>query len=103
MPLLDRMDLIFEDASVIVVDKPPGLLTMGTETERARTVYAAMREYVNCKRPPETSFVVHRLDREASGLLVFAKTIEAKKHLQHQLKDHSAGRRDIAVVEGRDM
>src|SRR3989441_1199691 len=101
MPLLDRMDLIFEDASVIVVDKPPGLLTMGTETERARTVYAALREYVNRKRPPEKIFIVHRLDREASGLLVFAKTIEAKEHLQNQFKDHSAGRRYIAVVEGR--
>ena len=103
MALLDRMDPVFEDDSVIVVDKPPGLLTMGTETERARTVYAALREYVNRKRPPEKIFIVHRLDREASGLLVFAKTIEAKKHLQNQFKDHSAGRRYIAVVEGRVM
>ncbi len=46
-------------------------------------------------------FVVHRLDREASGLLVFAKSPEAKEYLQDQFKDHSAGRRYIAVAEGR--
>ena len=44
---------------------------------------------------------MHRLDREASGLLVFAKTVEAKEHLQNQFKDHSAGRRYLAAVEGR--
>jgi 23S rRNA pseudouridine1911/1915/1917 synthase len=101
MPLLDRIDIVFEDDSVIVVDKAAGLLTMGTDRERARTVYAALRKYANSKRPPEKIFIVHRLDREASGLLVFAKTIEAKEHLQTQFKDHTAGRKYIAVVEGR--
>ena len=46
-------------------------------------------------------FIVHRLDREASGLLVFAKTPEAKEALQEQFKDHSAGRTYLAVTEGR--
>src|SRR6516162_7806039 len=74
---------------------------MATSTERSKTVYALLREYVNSKRPPEKLFIVHRLDREASGLLVFAKTIEAKERLQDQFKNHSAGRRYCAVVEGR--
>jgi len=100
MELADRIKIIFEDDTVIVVDKPAGLLTVGTETERARTLYAGLRDYANSKRPPEKIFIVHRLDREASGLLVFAKTIEAKEHLQNQFKDHSAGRGYIAVVEG---
>lgn len=99
--LLDRITVVFEDESLIVVEKPAGLLTMATETERSRTVYAVLRESTNRKRPPEKIFIVHRLDREASGLLVFAKTIEAKARLQDQFKDHSAGRRYIAVVEGR--
>ena len=73
---------------------------MATETERSRTLYAVLRSYVNEKRPPEKLFIVHRLDREASGLLVFAKTVEAKERLQDQFKDHSAGRTYIAVVEG---
>jgi 23S rRNA pseudouridine1911/1915/1917 synthase len=84
-----------------VVDKPVGLLTMATDNERSKTVYAALREYANAKKPSEKLFIVHRLDREASGLLVFAKTIEAKEKLQDQFKDHSAGRRYVAVVEGQ--
>ena len=99
--LADRIRVLFEDDAVIVVDKPAGLLTMATETERTRTVYALLREAANRKRPPEKIFIVHRLDREASGMLVFAKTIEAKEKLQDQFKDHSAGRKYVAVVEGR--
>ena len=98
--LLNRLELVFEDDSVIVAEKPAGLLTMATETERSNTVYAVLRGYANSKKPPQKIFIVHRLDREASGLLVFAKTIEAKEHLQNQFKDHSAGRRYVAVVEG---
>jgi 23S rRNA pseudouridine1911/1915/1917 synthase len=98
---LDRIRIVFADESVIVADKPAGLLTMATETERARTLYAALRERANKTQPPEKIFIVHRLDREASGLVVFAKSIEAKERLQDQFKDHSAGRRYIAAVEGR--
>jgi 23S rRNA pseudouridine1911/1915/1917 synthase len=93
--------VVFEDDSIIVVEKPAGLLTVATDTERSRTLYAALRERANRKRPPEKIFIVHRLDREASGLLVLAKTFENKERLQNQFKDHSAGRRYIAVVEGQ--
>jgi RluA family pseudouridine synthase len=101
MELLDRLRIVYEDESVIVVDKPAGVLTMATEAERSKTVYAVLRAYANNKKPQEKIFIVHRLDRDASGLLVFAKTIEAKERLQDQFKDHSAGRRYVAVVEGR--
>ena len=100
MDVIDRIKIVFEDDAVIVVDKPAGLLTMATESERQKTLYAALRARANAKKPQQKIFIVHRLDREASGLLVFAKTIEAKEHLQNQFKDHSAGRRYIAVVEG---
>lgn len=95
------MNIVFEDESLIVIDKPEGLLTMATATERSKTAYALLREYLHSKKPPEQLFIVHRLDREASGLLVFAKTSQAKERLQDQFKAHSAGRRYIAVVEGR--
>jgi RluA family pseudouridine synthase len=91
---------VYEDGDVIVVSKPEGLLTVATETEKSRTLYAAVRALANRKRPPEKIFIVHRLDREASGLVVFAKSFEAKERLQAQFKDHSAGRRYVAVVEG---
>jgi 23S rRNA pseudouridine1911/1915/1917 synthase len=99
--MLKAARVVFEDDAIIVVDKPAGLLTMGTDTERIRTVYADLRANAARKRPPEKVFIVHRLDREASGLLVFAKTIEAKNFLQDQFKDHSAGRIYTALVEGR--
>ncbi len=92
--------MVFEDDSLIVVDKPAGLLTMGTDSENSKTVYAVLRSYANSKRPAERIFIVHRLDREASGLLVFAKSNPAKEHLQNQFKDHSAGRVYTAVAEG---
>src|SRR5258708_11758308 len=101
MELIDRIQVVLGDESVIVVDNPAGLLTMGTETERSKTAYAVLRAYANHKKPAEKIFIVHRLDREASGLLVFAKSVEAKERLQEQFKDHSAGRRYVAVVEGK--
>jgi 23S rRNA pseudouridine1911/1915/1917 synthase len=99
--LIDRIRIVFEDRSVIVVDKPAGILTMATDKERSKTVYAVLREYLNGKQPRETLFIVHRLDREASGLLVFTKTTQAKERMQDQFKNHTAGRRYIVVVEGR--
>jgi 23S rRNA pseudouridine1911/1915/1917 synthase len=99
--LIDRAQILFEDDSIIVADKPAGVLTMATETERSRTLYAVLRAYLNEKKRPEKLFIVHRLDREASGLVVFAKSIEAKERLQEQFKEHSAGRQYVAVVEGR--
>src|SRR5438477_10927185 len=99
--LPNKIRVVFEDDAVIVVDKPAGLLTMGTETERVNTLYATLRAYANFKRPAEKIFIVHRLDREASGLLVFAKTNEAKEHLQNQFKNHTVGRVYTAIAEGR--
>ncbi len=98
---IDRLKIIFEDDNIVVADKPEGLLTMATDTEKTKTAYALLRAYLNAKRPAEKLFIVHRLDREASGLLVFAKTITAKEKLQDQFKDHSAGRKYVALVEGR--
>src|SRR6266404_7214297 len=50
---IDRIRIVFEDDSIVVVDKPPGLLTMATEAERSKTVYAALRAYLNNKKRPE--------------------------------------------------
>ena len=93
--------IVFEDEDIIVVDKPAGLLTIATEAEREKTLYAWLRKRANQKKPAQRIFIVHRLDREASGLVVFAKSIQAKQGLQEQFKSHSAGRRYCAVVEGR--
>ena len=94
------VQIIFEDKDIIVVDKPEGLLTIATDKEKIRTLYAYLFEHVKRKKPPEMLFIVHRLDREASGLLVFAKSEISKRHLQDQFKEHSAGRTYVAITEG---
>jgi 23S rRNA pseudouridine1911/1915/1917 synthase len=101
MTNLGRKGILFEDSLLLVADKPAGLLTIATEAERERTLYALLRAELNTRKPKERLFIVHRLDREASGLLVFAKDPQTKEFLQAQFKDHSAGRTYVAIVEGR--
>ena len=83
-----------------MIEKPPGLLTIGTERERERTAYRLVWAYLKGARPPQRPFIVHRLDRETSGLLVVAKTPEAKARLQGQFAAGNAERRYVAIVEG---
>jgi RluA family pseudouridine synthase len=96
-----QVSIVFEDRHILVVEKPAGLLTIATSREKQRTLYARLFDYVKSKRQPEKLFVVHRLDREASGLLVFAKSEEAKRQLQQQFKQHEATRTYLAVAENR--
>ncbi len=76
--------IIHEDRDILVVDKPAGMLTMATETEKTRTAYFALTDYVRKGNPKSRHriFIVHRLDRETSGIVIFAKTEDAKRVLQ---------------------
>lgn len=76
--------LLYEDAAIIVVDKPCGLLTMGTERDKSRTVHSILNEYVRKgnQKSRERVYIVHRLDRDTSGILLFAKSEQAKQFLQ---------------------
>src|SRR5512139_3032559 len=93
--------IIYEDRDILVVDKPPGLLTIGTDKEKLRTVYFILTDYVRKGYPKSRNriFIVHRLDRDTSGILVLAKTIEAKLRLQGQWKETE--KKYLAVVRGR--
>ncbi len=81
--------IIHEDQDILVVEKPPGLLTVGTDRDKTRTVYYALTDYVRKGQAKSKNriFIVHRLDREASGILVFAKNEEARDYLQKNWKD----------------
>jgi 23S rRNA pseudouridine1911/1915/1917 synthase len=101
-PTLPRgLVVVHEDDDVVVVDKPPGLLTIATETERLRTAYAHLTARERTRTPPGRIFVVHRLDRLASGLLVFARSVPAKRTLQAAFAAHAVERTYLALVEGR--
>ncbi|OQY68070.1 MAG: hypothetical protein B6D46_04185 [Polyangiaceae bacterium UTPRO1] len=93
--------LVHEDDHLLVVDKPAGLLTIATDSEPDRTVYRMVYGYLAAKRPPGRPFIVHRLDRQTSGLLVMAKSAAVKRSLQQQFAARAATREYAAVVEGR--
>lgn len=101
LPFPPSLGLVFEDDDLLVIDKPPGLLTIATERERERTAYRLLWDYLQARQPPRRPFIVHRLDRETSGLLVFAKSPRAKRHLQAQFEAREVERIYVAVVEGR--
>jgi 23S rRNA pseudouridine1911/1915/1917 synthase len=90
----------FEDAALIVIDKPPDLLTIASESEQEKTAYFQLTDYLRGSDPRarERVWIVHRLDRETSGIMVFAKTPEAKSILQTGWDN--AEKRYQAVVEG---
>jgi 23S rRNA pseudouridine1911/1915/1917 synthase len=95
---------LHEDDDVLVIEKPAGLLTIATERERERTAYRMLTDYVAkqvVRGRPRRLFIVHRLDRETSGVLLFAKSGPAKGMLQEQFEARSAERRYVAIVEGR--
>jgi 23S rRNA pseudouridine1911/1915/1917 synthase len=73
--------VVFEDAAVVVVDKPAGLLTVATDAEKTDTAFVRVRDHLDARRAGRP-FVVHRLDRDTSGLLLFAKSPEHRDALQ---------------------
>lgn len=93
--------ILHEDRDIIVVDKPAGLLTISTEREKSRTAYFILTDYVRkgVAKSRNRIFIVHRLDRETSGILIFAKNEEAKFRLQDQWQDNK--KQYLAVVHGR--
>ena len=95
-----RLKLVYEDEHILVVNKGYGLLSMGTDKIKEGTAYSILREYVKWHDPRNKIFIVHRLDRDTSGLMVFAKTVEAKEKLQHNWNNMVLERKYLAVVEG---
>jgi len=98
---LKGMELIYEDRDIIVIDKPPGLLTMASATEREKTAYHILTDYVRkgSAKSPKRVFIVHRLDRDTSGIVIFAKTEAAKNCLQDQWD--KTEKKYLAVVYGK--
>lgn len=93
--------IVFEDRDILIVEKPAGLLTVATEHERERTAYASLRRHVKQRDPRQRLFIVHRLDRFASGVLVFAKSEPVQAKLKALFSSHNIRRKYWAIVEGR--
>lgn len=98
------LEIVHEDADIIVINKPPGLLTIASETEKVKTAYYRLTAYLNKQTKErrfnvkERVFIVHRLDQGTSGLLVFARNELAKRALQDAWQESE--KRYMVIVEG---
>lgn len=99
----NRQDLpiIFENEEFIVINKPSGLLTIPSDNEKGRTAYRMVNDYVQQKDKHNRVFVVHRLDEDTSGVLMFAKNPKIKDILQKNWNDIVLERGYYAIVEGK--
>ncbi len=95
------LKVLYEDADLFIVHKPAGLLTVATLDERDRTAYAYLRQYLRIHNPTQKLYIVHRLDKLASGVLVFAKSERVQSLLQDVFSRHDIERKYWAIVEGR--
>ncbi|MEG0254126.1 MAG: RluA family pseudouridine synthase [Vagococcus sp.] len=94
------LQIIHEDADVLVIEKDAGLLSVATDKGPEVTVYSQLMNYVRQTNPKNRIFVVHRLDRDTSGVMLFAKNEKTKKILQENWKELVLERIYTAVVEG---
>ena len=93
-------EIIYEDENIVVIDKPAGLLAIATEDEKNETAYHIMTEYVKLKNKNNRIYIVHRLDRDTSGILLFAKNEETKHMLQDNWDSLVKFRGYAALLEG---
>ena len=93
--------ILYEDNDLIVIDKPAGMLAVATDNEREETAYHTVTRYVKSKTASARVFVVHRLDRETSGIMLLAKNERIKRALQDNWDEVAIRRGYIAVVEGK--
>ncbi len=95
----DKLDIIYEDKWIIVVNKPSHMLTISTDNEKEKNLFHQVMLYEKRKNKSNKVFIVHRLDKDTSGLVVFAKNQEVKNKLQNNWEKTKRGY--IAVVNGK--
>ena len=96
-----KLKIVYEDDDLIVVNKQPGLLTVATTPgSKETTVMSILRAYVKKQNARANIYVVHRLDRETSGLLVFARSEELQHYMRDYWRQLVTERTYIALAEG---
>lgn len=103
-PIIDRdyeLPILYEDNDFLAIDKPAGLLTVATDQEKRKTAYHMVKEY--CKKRHQSIYVLHRLDQETSGVLLFAKSSTVQKYMQNHWNQVVKTRGYYAIVNGTGM
>ena len=95
------LKILFEDEHLIVIEKPAGILSIATDQEKKQTAYSILSEHIKKRDPKNRIFVVHRLDRDTSGVMMFAKSEDIKKKLQNAWKEVVLERSYAVVIEGQ--
>lgn len=97
---LEGVSIVYEDNDILVVEKERGILSVATDNEREKTAYNTLKNYLKEKNPKDKIFIVHRLDRDTSGIMIFAKSEKAQDILQTTWNDSVKERTYVALVEG---
>lgn len=93
-----KLEVIYEDSELLVINKPYGLLTVATQKEKENTLYHLVLEYL--KKKKEKVFVIHRLDKDTSGIVIFGKNEKIKDLFQNNWNDVATKREYVAIVNG---
>ena len=95
------LEIIYEDNDFLVINKPAGLLSVGTNKEKDKTAYHLVREFIKNRNKLDKIFVLHRLDKDTSGVLVFVKNSTLKNILQNNWDKYVKTREYFALVSGK--
>ena len=96
-----NLDILFEDEAILVVNKPAGLLSVATDRLEQATLHNRCVEYCRSQKKNGWCYIVHRLDKATSGIMVFAKSEHVKRELQDQFAQQLVHRHYVALVEGQ--
>lgn len=96
----EKLDIIYEDKEILVVNKPAGLLTIATDKEKENTLFHKVYTYMKKKNKNNKIFIVHRLDKDTSGIVLFAKSEKLKLKLQDNWEEVAKERKYLAIVKG---
>ncbi len=95
-----ELNIVYMDDAIIVINKPSGLLTIATDKEKRKTAYSMLSNFVKTENKDNKIFIIHRIDRETSGLLMFARSEEIKHQIQGTWNTTISQRAYVGVVEG---
>lgn len=95
-----KLDIIYEDKNILVINKPSGIPTISTPREKIRTLYHEVSDYIKRSNPKAKIFIIHRLDKDTSGIVIFAKSENIKYKYQNNWDNIVLKRNYVAVVDG---